>query len=251
MASQLPRSILVAEDNPTNRRVATVMLKQLGYDPVVVENGAKAVQAAQKQGFDLVFMDIHMPVMDGIEATRKIRNLLPANAQPWIVALTAGVNSQMRAKANNAGINEFVTKPFMVESLRAAIEHSEAKTPTTSTPATPSKHFEQLKALYASSPEEFRDLVDQHLRSVELLLRDIDRAIDASDAEGLALAAHSLKASSRMFGHMQMGEVAESIETLAEEDDLDTAARHVLLLHAHWEQARTNLEQERDDFTGA
>lgn len=243
MASRLPRNILVAEDNATNRRVITVMLRRLGYEPVVVEHGELAVAAAMETTFDVVFMDIHMPVMDGIQATLAIREALPQASQPWIVALTAGVNSEIRASAKEAGMNDFITKPFMVESLRAALEQSTVDLHTGD-----GSYLAQLRALYASTPDEFRALVHGHVRGVDLLLTDMEHAAQSGDLETLALAAHSLKASSRMFGQSVVGEVAESVETLADRGDLEGSRRHLSLLHAHWEEARGNLEQESDAF---
>ncbi len=243
MAEVAPRQILVAEDNPTNQRVAKVMLERLGYDPVVVDNGALAVEAARTGSFDVIFMDIHMPVMDGIEATFQIRDILPKDAQPWIVALTAGVNAEMRQAAADAGMNDYITKPFMVEALRAAIENSSRVPETKDNPP-----LDQLKMLYETTPDEFVLLVDGHISNVDLLMNDMDHAVKAKNLQRLGLAAHSLKASLRMFGDMLMGETAESIETLAQENDLEAAARHLGLLKARWPLARKALENERDGF---
>lgn len=251
MAEAAPRRILVAEDNPTNQRVAKVMLERLGYAPVIVENGAQAVDAARNATFDVIFMDIHMPVMDGIEATRQIRDFLPKNAQPWIVALTAGVNSEIRQAAEDAGMNDYVTKPFMVESLRAAIENSRQmpESPKSSKSKSNSP-LDQLKMLYETTPDEFVLLVDGHIGNVDLLMSDMEGAVKSQDLHRLALAAHSLKASLRMFGDDLMGETADSIEILAEEGDLEAAKRHLGLLKARWPDALKALEIERDTFGG-
>jgi signal transduction histidine kinase/CheY-like chemotaxis protein len=248
MAEDAPRRILVAEDNATNQRVAKVMLERLGYTPVIVENGALAVEAARNATFDVIFMDIHMPVMDGIEATLQIRDLLPKDAQPWIVALTAGVNAEIRQAAEDAGMNDYITKPFTVESLRAAIENSQQipKSPKSKGSAP----LAQLKMLYETTPDEFVLLVDGHIGNVDLLMSDMEGAVKTKDLHRLALAAHSLKASLRMFGEELMGETADSIEVLAEEGDLEAAQRHLGLLKARWPDALKALEIERDTFGG-
>jgi signal transduction histidine kinase/CheY-like chemotaxis protein len=248
MAEDAPRRILVAEDNATNQRVAKVMLERLGYTPVIVENGALAVEAARNATFDVIFMDIHMPVMDGIEATLQIRDLLPKDAQPWIVALTAGVNAEIRQAAEDAGMNDYITKPFTVESLRAAIENSQQipKSPKSKGSAP----LAQLKMLYETTPDEFVLLVDGHIGNVDLLMGDMEGAVKTKDLQRLALAAHSLKASLRMFGEELMGETADSIEVLAEEGDLEAAQRHLGLLKARWPDALKALEIERDTFGG-
>jgi len=248
MAEEAPRRILVAEDNPTNQRVAKVMLERLGYAPVVVENGKLAVEAARKATFDIIFMDIHMPVMDGIEATLQIRDFSPKDAQPWIVALTAGVNAEIRQSAADAGMNDYITKPFMVESLRAAIENSQRMPDSPKSKS--NAPLDQLKMLYQTTPDEFVLLVDGHIGNVDLLMSDMENAAKNQDLHKLGLAAHSLKASLRMFGDDLMGETAESIEILAEEGDLEAAKRHLGLLKARWPDALKALEIERDTFGG-
>ncbi|MEZ4458546.1 MAG: response regulator [bacterium] len=255
-----PRRILVAEDNPTNRRVVETMLTRLGYQPTIVQNGQEAVEATRLEVFDLILMDIHMPVMDGIEATRIIRAEKGPADQPRIVALTAGVNSAIRKAAEEAGVDDYITKPFMVESLRNTIEASQRLAPEAgeqAPPAAPPRQrtqtpagspYEQLKIMYATSPKDFRELIDGHIGSIDLLIRDMDRAIETHQLEALALAAHSAKASVRMFGQNLLGESADSIEVLAEQGDLDAAVRHFSLFKSRWQVSRQELEKDRDAF---
>jgi len=109
--------VLVVEDNPTNRLVATAMLSQLGAEVVTAEDGAQGVEAAAREVFDLIFMDIQMPVMDGIEATRRIRAMpAPICATP-IVATTANVLSSQLQIYRDAGMNGCVAKPISPTAL--------------------------------------------------------------------------------------------------------------------------------------
>lgn len=124
LASRYPLRILVAEDNLVNRRVIELMLAKFGYKPVLVVNGAEAVKHALVGGFDLIFMDIHMPELDGIEATRRIVNSLPSTARPRIVALTAGATETERDQCLEAGIDEFVAKPVGQEALVELLSRS-------------------------------------------------------------------------------------------------------------------------------
>jgi len=114
--------ILVAEDNETNRRLIVQLLKRMGLaEPTLVENGRAAVQACSNEAFDLVLMDCQMPVMDGYEATRRLRKIF-SGQKPAIVALTAAALDGDREKALQAGMDDYLTKPIRAELLAAVIE---------------------------------------------------------------------------------------------------------------------------------
>ncbi len=111
---------LVVEDNPINAQVARAMLKRLGYLSEHAGTGLEAVQALQRQPYDLVFMDMQMPEMDGPEATRLIRQL-PLDKQPYIVAFTANVMAEDRAICREAGMDAFIGKPVLMAEMKACL----------------------------------------------------------------------------------------------------------------------------------
>ncbi|MDP0500284.1 MAG: PAS domain-containing protein [Verrucomicrobiota bacterium JB022] len=119
-----PLSILVAEDNLINQRVVRMMLSRLGYEPMVVANGIEAVMAFQEGYFDVILMDVQMPEMDGLMATRHIRTLSQDAELPWIIALTAGAMEGDRQNAAAAGMNDYLAKPIKIESLRDALRRA-------------------------------------------------------------------------------------------------------------------------------
>jgi PAS domain S-box-containing protein len=116
-----PLHILLAEDNLTNQKVALRMLKRLGYEADVANNGLEAVQALRQQRYDVVLMDVQMPEMDGLEATRQIRTQLAASDQPYIIAMTAAAMQLDREKCLDAGMDDFLAKPARLEDLAEAL----------------------------------------------------------------------------------------------------------------------------------
>ncbi|MEY2976610.1 MAG: response regulator [Prochlorotrichaceae cyanobacterium] len=121
-ASEQGLSILIAEDVQVNQMVAVAILERLGYTADVVANGTQAVEAFQKQPYQLILMDICMPETDGLNATRQIRNLTTSETHPWIIALTAHAILGDREKCLAAGMNDYVTKPISVKTIAAAID---------------------------------------------------------------------------------------------------------------------------------
>jgi PAS domain S-box-containing protein len=114
--------ILLAEDNLVNQRVARLMLDKLGHDVTVVGNGLAAVEAVRAGSFDVVLMDVQMPEMDGLEATRRIRRGLPAPGQPYIIAMTANTLAEDQHACLAAGMERFLTKPVRAAELKQALE---------------------------------------------------------------------------------------------------------------------------------
>jgi PAS domain S-box-containing protein len=121
LAGRYPLRILLAEDNLLNQKVALRMLKRLGYDADVAADGVQAFDAVVAQSYDLVLMDVQMPEMDGLEATRRIRRHAP-NGQPYIIAMTAAAMELDREKCLDAGMNDFIAKPATLEDLVSALQ---------------------------------------------------------------------------------------------------------------------------------
>jgi CheY-like chemotaxis protein len=124
--ARLPLRILIAEDNPTNQRVVVQLLEKLGYGADVAANGLEALEAIQRRRYDVVLMDMMMPEMDGLDATRAIRETRPAGEQPHIIAVTANVAAEAREQCLQAGMDDYLSKPVSVFALRAALERAGA-----------------------------------------------------------------------------------------------------------------------------
>ena len=126
-----PQRILLVEDNMLNEMVALGMLRLLGRTADVTRNGVEAVEAMGKHSYGIVFMDVQMPVLDGLDATRRIRAELPTDQQPYIIALTANAMAGDEERCIEAGMNAYLSKPLSKERLASALmaadEHLESR----------------------------------------------------------------------------------------------------------------------------
>ena len=123
-ATRHPLRILLAEDNAVNQKLALRLFSLMGYRADVAGNGVEALEAVERQPYDVVFMDVQMPEMDGLEATRRIRAALPDS--PRIVAMTANAMDGDREACLEAGMDDYVSKPIRIEELLAALEKTPA-----------------------------------------------------------------------------------------------------------------------------
>jgi len=122
MQDKTTLSILIAEDNPVNQKIALIVLKKLGYQADTAANGQEVLLALEGRSYDLVLMDIQMPEMDGIEATRIIRKRWPQG--PKIIVVTAFDQEMCRDLCFNAGADDFLNKPVQMDELGRAIERN-------------------------------------------------------------------------------------------------------------------------------
>lgn len=124
LGKQHPLRILVVEDNPTNQYVARLMLSRMGYQADVVVNGQEAVAAVQRRVYDVVLMDVHMPVMDGLAATREICRLCRPGERPRIIGVSANAMSESSEQADLAGMDSYIAKPITPAALAAVLRDS-------------------------------------------------------------------------------------------------------------------------------
>jgi len=127
IAEEIPLNVLVAEDNAVNQKVALRFLERMGYNADAVGNGLEAVNAFKTRNYDLVLMDLQMPEMDGLEASRRIRRDLPSERQPKIIALTANAMQGDREICLDAGMDDYISKPVKMHEIVAAIRRQFAK----------------------------------------------------------------------------------------------------------------------------
>jgi hypothetical protein len=213
--------VLVAEDHPVNRTYLEAVLDKLGHQTVFAENGEEAVRAAQAQDFDIVLMDLHMPVMDGFAAARAIRALpLPRGAMP-IVALTADAFQDSQEQAQQAGMDEMLTKPAHLPQLRELLARYggavAAPLPRPAEPAAADHHpdivdratVEQFHA--ALSPQKYAALLASFFDSHTGTLSRLRELIDAGDRSAVWNQAHALKGAALSLGLRAVVEQSDAL----------------------------------------
>jgi two-component system, sensor histidine kinase and response regulator len=204
--------VLLIEDNVVNQKVAARFLERMGCTVRIADHGADGVAEFESEKFDIVLMDLQMPVMDGLTATRRIRELEaaePGRRRTPIIALTANAMRGDQERCEAAGMDGFLTKPIEIERLRDTLAKfglsasNEAPHPkvavsaelpvSVSATAPPPIDLARLNEITGGDPEFARELVDTFVASGEAQLREIQAAIEDADLEGLARAAHKLK----------------------------------------------------------
>ncbi len=218
--------VLLAEDNEINALLATTLLEEAGHSVEAVINGVQAVEAAGRTGFDLILMDVQMPVMDGLQATRLIRaSAGPSSAAP-IVALTANAMRSDQDACLEAGMNDFISKPIEPEGFLGVVSRFVGgspdgdERPAASSAGAPNLDDAQLDGLLRlMPPARLRKVIESYLESAQERLRLIEACAGAMDLVGLAREAHDLKGVSGNFGARRLQDLAEQLERAAKDGD--------------------------------
>ncbi|MFZ1426595.1 MAG: PAS domain S-box protein [Geminicoccaceae bacterium] len=214
-----PLRVLVADDVAANRELLAEMLGRHGHTVLLAEDGGRAVELAARVRPDLVLMDIQMPGMDGLEATRRIRQLPEPLASVPILALTANVITSERQRYLAAGLNQCLTKPVVWPELFAALAdiatgsgvRAAAPSPATAIAAPPLLDLALLDGLARNlPPARFRQLVTQGLDNATASHRQLSEAL--GDLPALARAAHRLRGTAGSFGLARIAAVPTAIE---------------------------------------
>lgn len=279
-----PLRLLVAEDNPVNQEVATQMLRGLGCRVEVVQNGLLAVEAVQREPFDIVLMDCQMPELDGIGATRRIRRWedegrpgaedRAGDPRIPIIAVTAHAMHGDRERCLAAGMDDHLTKPFSRERLSAVIQSwlesprvarmpADSATPAEATPAvtgtTPSggEGDEQQGPLDPTALDQLAGLpgageLGLVAQVITIFLdtsypfgRVIREAAEAGSAQELAFAAHRLKSSSVEVGALRLSKLCGELEERGRSESLDGVVELAIELEEELECVKEALEQRK------
>ena len=254
-AAQRDARILVAEDNIVNQKVAIGILASLGYRADVVANGLEAVEAVGRIPYAAILMDCQMPEMDGYEATRAIRLREGTGRHTPIIALTADVMKDARAKSLSAGMDDHITKPLKPAELAAVLDRSLLKLAVVESPplaAEPQSDdgvdravLDGLRSLEnAGTPGLVETLVDCFLEETPRQLADLRHAVQCGDAKQLGTLAHKLKGSVANLGAHGMVRTCTELEALGQGGDTGIASQLVAELEQQFNLASTVLRSE-------
>lgn len=228
-----PLNILVVEDNVLNQKVMSQLLEGSGYCVKMAQNGVEAIEALEKEDFDVVLMDIHMPDMDGFEATRLIRNpeSQVKNHHVPIIAVTADTMKGDRDFCIRAGMNDYISKPFNPEDLFEKVErlslYNPKKVSAHSKPgAQADGNVIDKRYLLDRYGDEgiVKDMLETFLEDASLRIEETRRTFESGDIDYLGLQAHSIKGSSATIGAVGLNDAASRLELAAKEGDLKKAA---------------------------
>ena len=278
MGRRHPLKILLAEDNTINQELALRLLQRLGYGADVAANGLEVLDSLRLQAYDVVLMDVQMPAMDGLEATLCINRQWPEAHRPRIIAMTASVMIEDRNACEAAGMDDFVSKPIRVPELVRALRSSGRIVEPGSIAASPQREggppiasrvdgtaeaesptptgldaevkapkviidngaLEKLREMLGGDGY-LEDFINTFLQEAPRMLGDMRAAGKTGDAQGLRLAAHSMKSNSAEFGAKTLSDLCQDIEAQAKEGRLDGVNEKVEQARVEYERVRTAL----------
>ena len=227
--------VLLVEDNPVNQKVALLQLKRLGYNADLATDGYEALAALERVPYAVILMDCQMPVMDGYEATRRVRRLYQRPI--IIIAMTANAMTGDRAKCLEAGMDEHLAKPVRLDDLKRVLDLW-IEPPAGSTPAAPPVDLARLNEITDSDPAMFRRIANDYLVQAEEILTLISLAIEKRDRPGIHHLAHKLGGSSASCG------ITALVEPLSRLEHMGEAFQPLIARDLH-QQASNQLVQVR------
>jgi signal transduction histidine kinase/HPt (histidine-containing phosphotransfer) domain-containing protein len=231
LAGRLPMQILLCDDNAINQKVAARILQQIGYQPDLAANGREALAALDRKPYDLVFMDVMMPEMDGLEATRAIRERQKAGTANYhsnivIIAMTAQAMQGDREKCLAAGMDDYLAKPIRPKDVRAIVERWGVQSAPVEPPAAPASEagatapaaeeppveMDRLKDLTDGSADNMRELVELFFKQTAQQLAQLEAAARANKADDVRRVAHSCAGASATLGMTRLVPMFRDLE---------------------------------------
>jgi CheY-like chemotaxis protein/HPt (histidine-containing phosphotransfer) domain-containing protein len=269
LAQRLPLRVLLCDDNVVNQKVALRLLQQMGYQAELAVNGIEALAALARQPYDIVFMDVMMPEMGGLEATRIIRERqqqrerFPTYKTPIIVvAMTANAMQGDREKCLAAGMDDYLAKPVRLEDVRAIIERWAAVAAMTESPGAPAVtpsaaletrpaggtaqeigpvDMERLNEFTDGNPESLKELATLYLNQTAEQLEQLDSAVAAGVASEVRRLAHSCAGASATCGMRRLAPILRELENKGLTGDLSNAAQLCVQANAEFQRIRSFL----------
>ena len=233
--------ILVADDQAVNRKLTTRQLERLGFTVDMAENGREAVEAMGRTEYDLVFMDCHMPEMDGFTATEEIRRREKKGRRTPIVALTASVVGPERERCAAAGMDDYLTKPVREPDLLRVL----SQWVLDARPAIDSAKTKGLQEIGDADDDVLNEVIGIYLGEAPKRVDGIRKAIAEQDAMHLAGESHALRSSSGNVGATRVTDLCTRLEAIGRAGGTDGAAEIFLQLESEYARAEDALRKLR------
>ena len=247
LGEQIPVRILIAEDNKINQKLAQNIFEGLGYAIDIVENGLQVIEKMRSVPYDLIFMDVQMPEMDGLDATRFIIHKMTLAKPPVIIAMTAFALEGDKEKCLEAGMNDYISKPFMIEEIVEKItkwfgdeiknENSIQKKYTVEkieNDMIDTAVIMRLKNMASQTdPSFFRDVVSMFAEQAPGIIREMEDNYKLQKFDKVQQAAHKLKGSALNIGAKQLAEICRDIE-IGERSGRDSDYEKLIASAKNW-----------------
>jgi len=241
--------ILLVEDNLVNRKVFKFYMDKLGYSYDFAVNGLDAIDKVNKTKYNIIFMDIMMPKMGGIQATKLIRKMLPENKQPIIVALTADAFIGQRERYLQEGFDDYFTKPFKMNTLLQILyKHAsgETKTKQSINFNEPQKQldfdWDQVKELKNELKENFYELIQLSLKESPSLFNSLQLAVEKLDYIRIKEYAHALKSIINIFGASPLSKRCKEMESAANDQSEKNSQKVFGMIEKDYQEFRSFLK---------
>ncbi len=254
LASKIPLRILVAEDNIINQKLILRILEHMGYVPDVVVTGLDVLDLLNRKKYNLIFMDVQMPEMDGLVTTKRIIEKYDESQRPKIIAMTANAMHGDREICLSSGMDDYISKPILIEEVQSVIE----KWGTVNTSINKIKNkmkiekeelldfniIQGLKDLGSEDDKSFlKEVVGLYLEQAPGLMENIKKYFNENNALKMSQEAHSMKGASLNIGAKKMSEVCKSIELKGKANDLDGLPELIKELDEVYEISCTELKK--------
>jgi GAF domain-containing protein/DNA-binding response OmpR family regulator/HPt (histidine-containing phosphotransfer) domain-containing protein len=250
--------ILLADDNHFNQKLASGMLKQLGYEADVASSGVEVLEAMHCNSYDVVLMDMKMPFMDGVETTRRIYQEWVDGERPRIIAMTASTLESDRQECLAAGMEDYITKPIRLEDLKAALSRCQ---PINLKDSNSMQQYtdlgsildrdaiENLRSAVLDDADGFlRDMINGYLTEAPGLMQSIREAIAQPDPAKLDIVAHTLKSMSATFGANTFAELCKQLENMGRSGAIAFSPEQLAQLETEYQRVVAALELERQQL---
>lgn len=242
-AETYPQSILIAEDNKTNQIVLCGILERLGYSPDIASDGFQVLEKISAKKYDLIFMDFHMPGLDGLETTRQIRKRGVFHVR--IVAVTANALNEKFEECMEAGMNGVLLKPIVISELVSTLKDTQPLT-VPEIDLAPSDTIIDIESFYRNF-EGFEDIAEstikEFIESIPTFLDRIRSAIENRNPEELEISAHTFKGAISNFQARKAVNVIHNLELMGANKNIDNAQLQFVMILQEVEKVRAELER--------